>query len=182
MMGSALSNQKPKNHYDEILDEKSTENDVESDAFSFPYIVVEEIIARAPVPSHNHRAGSWLHTYHDTENDFATEREELEPLKGSNPPLRGQPSPVLWTYPAKYFDYVSQNRSGCVTRESAGRNRIITGRKRRIQGLLMCSYDNRSGYTRAPESKGIIYRPKSRRCDMFSRWFRKERVWHRIEV
>lgn len=93
---------------------------------------------------------------------FRAERATLQPLEGV--PTHGRHSPpVLWAYPAMYWDYAAQNRRGEYPGSDPGPHRIITDRDKRIQGMATHYPPGETqAFIRAPERVQILGK-KSRR-------------------
>lgn len=77
------------------------------------------MISHAPPPSHNNAYGKRPHAHLDTEDLFRPEKAGKETLKGER--YKPEGDPVLWAYPATYFNYDAQNRRGNVPRDRGGK-------------------------------------------------------------
>lgn len=135
----------------------------------FPRYIAEDMLARAPYPSHNKPYGRRPHAHYDRERDFELERSNLRPLEDA-PPLKGQ-RPVLWAYPATYFNYANQTARGQNRGRdlSPGPHRIIADKNKKIHGMVTHPIPSNSdqrqeAFIRAPQRVRVNYRgPRGRR-------------------
>lgn len=131
----------------------------------FPHYIAEDMIQRAPLPSHNKMKGRRPHAHYDIEGQFKTERAGLQPLEGARQ-LPGKERPVLWAYPATYYNYEGQNTHGRHRKGrdlSPGPHRIITDKNKNIQGMVTHPVGDDVGFVRAPERVRMVQRRTPRR-------------------
>lgn len=123
----------------------------------FPRHIAEDILSKAPFPTHSKSCGRRPHAHYDTENLFKHEKPGKETLDGGK--YEGpKGDPVLWAYPATYFDYESQNRRGNEPRDRGGKplglepgpHRIVTDKNKQIQGMITHGFDEDRRFLRAP--------------------------------
>lgn len=106
---------------------------------------LQYILKHAPRPSNSKSRGKRPHGHGDNENLFKDERVTLLTLDGeafqdSPTPGKGGRTTVMWTYPAKVYDYSSQNTKGHAKPGypalDPGPFRIVTNRDMEVLGMI----------------------------------------------